>query len=387
MRIRLACLIAVTCATQAMAQGEIAVSYLRQQVVHPPVLSNLDPIPQDLGIAGARLGLAENQTTGKFLGQSYFLEVIDVAPGGDLLTAARAALAASPLLLLDAPAADILAVADLPEAREALIFDVASADTALRSADCRRNVLHTLPSNAMRADALTQFLVTRRWSDLVMVTGEHPEDLAFADALRASAKKFGLKIRREQTFAFDADMRRNAGQEMPVLTQGLKDYDVLLIADEVHDFGRYVMFNTWLPRPVAGSEGLVPVAWSPVMEQWGATQLQNRFHDLAARPMEPVDYSAWAALRSIGEAASRTGQTGVEPLRAYMLSDKFELGGFKGIPLSYRAWNGQLRQPVALVQPRALVALAPLEGFLHQRTELDTLGLDQPDSACTAFTE
>lgn len=387
MRIRLACLIAVTCATQAMAQGEIAVSYLRQQVVHPPVLSNLDPIPQDLGIAGARLGLAENQTTGKFLGQSYSLEVTDVAPGGDLLTAARAALAASPLLLLDAPAADILAVADLPEAREALIFDVASADTALRSADCRRNVLHTLPSNAMRADALTQFLVTRRWSDLVMVTGEHPEDLAFADALRASAKKFGLKIRREQMFAFDADMRRNAGQEMPVLTQGLKDYDVLLIADEVHDFGRYVMFNTWLPRPVAGSEGLVPVAWSPVMEQWGATQLQNRFHDLAARPMEPVDYSAWAALRSIGEAASRTGQTGVEPLRAYMLSDKFELGGFKGKPLSYRAWNGQLRQPVALVQPRALVALAPLEGFLHQRTELDTLGLDQPDSACTAFTE
>ena len=68
-----------------------------------------------------------------------------------------------------------------------------------------------------------------------------------------------------------------------------------------------------------------------------------------------------------------------------MRSDEFELAGFKGRPLTFRAWNGQLRQPIPLVHPRALAAQAPLEGFLHHRNELDSLGLDQPESACAAF--
>ena len=61
------------------------------------------------------------------------------------------------------------------------------------------------------------------------------------------------------------------------------------------------------------------------------------------------------------------------------------LGGFKGRPLTYRGWNGQLRQPIAIAHPRALVAQAPLEGFLHQTNELDSLGLDRPESTCEAF--
>ncbi|MGZ4991625.1 MAG: branched-chain amino acid ABC transporter substrate-binding protein, partial [Methylobacter sp.] len=47
-----------------------------------------------------------------------------------------------------------------------------------------------------------------------------------------------------------------------------------------------------------------------------------------------------------------------------------------------RSWDGQLRQPVLLAAPRSLVAVAPIEGFLHPKTELDTLGYDQPESTC-----
>ena len=63
----------------------------------------------------------------------------------------------------------------------------------------------------------------------------------------------------------------------------------------------------------------------------------------------------------------------------------FELAGFKGRALTYRTWNGQLRQPIAIAHPRALVAQAPLEGFLHQTNELDSLGLDRPESKCEVF--
>ena len=180
-------------------------------------------------------------------------------------------------------------------------------------------------------------------------------------------------------------MRRNAAQEVPLFTQDFGDYDALIIADEADDFGRYVLYNTWQARPVVGSEGLSPQSWSPVIEQWGAAQLQSRFTKSHARHMQSQDYAAWAAVRTLGEAVVRTGSGDVDVLRAYIMSDAFELAGFKGRPLTYRGWNGQLRQPIAVVHPRALVAQAPLEGFLHRVNELDTLGLDQPESTCEAF--
>ena len=160
---------------------------------------------------------------------------------------------------------------------------------------------------------------------------------------------------------------------------------MLLLADESDDFGRYVEHNTWLPRPIAGSEGLEGFGWTPVLEQWGAVQLQNRFRDHAERGMQSRDYAAWSAIRAVGEAVTRTGSADPAALRAYMLSDAFQLDGFKGRALTFRHWNGQMRQPIAVANGRALVTLAPVEGFLHQRNETDSLGMDEPESTCTAF--
>lgn len=380
------CLLGILAAETAQAV-DVQIHYLKQEIVAPPTLSNLDARPETLGLDGAKLGVKENRTTGSFLGQSYRLTVTSVAPDTDIREAAAAALSKTGFLIVDAPMDALLHVADLPAARDALIFNVAAPDPELRSQECRKNVLHTLPSIAMRTDAVIQFLVSKRWVNLVLISGTNPADTAYADALKHSAVKFGLKIRAEKSWAYDADMRRNAAQEVPLVTQEFGDYDVLLVADEIGDFGRYVLYNTWQARPLAGSEGLAAVTWSPVVEQWGAAQLQSRFEDIAGRSMQSADYAAWAAVRTIGEAVTRTGTADVAALRRFILSDSFELAGFKGRPMTYRSWNGQLRQPVPIVHPRALAALAPLEGFLHQHNELDTLGLDQPESDCRAFSE
>ena len=384
---RLVCgLLALVLPLQPLA-AEIAVEvgYLRVESEAPPTLSNLDPEPEDIGWAGAEVGLQDNATTGRFLGQTHGLTLVSVAPGEDALAAAAGLLATHDLIVLDAPAATLLAIADLPEAAGAHLFNAAAADDALRDAECRANVLHTLPSLAMRADALAQFLAMRRWTDLVLIEGSYPEDAAFAAALERATAKFGLRIRDRKTWAFDADMRRNAPQEVPLFTQDFGRYDALLVADERDDFARYIQYNTWEPRPVAGSDGLTPVAWSRVVEQWGAAQLQSRFAEHAGRDMLSQDYAAWAAMRAIGEAVTRSGAADAATLRAFLLSDAFELAGFKGRPMTFRPWDGQLRQPIPLVHARALVAQAPLEGFLHQHNELDTLGLDAPESACRAF--
>jgi hypothetical protein len=41
-----------------------------------------------------------------------------------------------------------------------------------------------------------------------------------------------------------------------------------------------------------------------------------------------------------------------------------------------------MRQPVLLAESRTLVSVSPQEGFLHEHSELDTLGYDRPDTQC-----
>jgi len=376
----------------AVAQTlDVPIVYLERIVPAPPTLSNLDAKPDDLGQAGAELGLQDISTTGKFLGNAYELRVIRVGADEDFAAAAQDALSTAPFIIANAPARDILALADLAadlaDADRALIFNAATPDINLRDQDCRANILHTLPSRAMLADALSQFAVKKRWTNWAMIQGPRPEDQRFSDALAHSAAKFGIDITDTKDWTFDADLRRSAAQEVPLFTQDFDDHDLLIVADETNDFARYVQFNTWLPRPLAGSWGITPTAWSASVEQHGAAQLQSRFTELAGRPMQAEDYAAMLAMSAIGEAVTRTKSADPQTLRNYMLSADFELGGFKGRPLSFRDWNGQMRQPIPLAHPGAVVALAPLEGFLHQFNELDTLGIDRPTSSCTAFSE
>lgn len=377
--------VAIAAAAPARAELTVPITYLRQEVKRPPVLSNLDPVPEDLGLAGAEVALADTATTGKFLGHAYTLSVVSVPPGGDLAAAAVEALKISPLILVEADPAALLSVADLPTAKGALLFNIASGAEALRSTDCRANLLHTMPEDSARSDALMQVLTRKQWQTAVMVTGPHPADRAFAGALRRSAAKFGVTIAAEKEWTFDTDLRDSTMDEVPRFLQDLPEHDVVLVADETDDFGRYIEHNTWLPRPVAGSDGLVPTAWSHVIESWGAVQLQNRFEDHAGRNMRGQDYAAWLAVRAIGAAVTRTNSADPAVLRRFLLDPALQLDGFKGQGLSFRPWNGQIRMPIAVVNARALVTLAPVEGFLHATNEMDTLGLDAPESACTAF--
>ncbi len=359
----------------------IVIDYIKVAKPTRPLLSNLDPTPDDLGIQGAAVAIDDNNTTGKFMGLTYELNVIELDP--DKLSTLTPALQSNGLLIADAAAKDLLQIADADNS--ATVFNVSAKESLLRDTECRANVLHTIPSTQMETDALFQFLKQRKWDELALVYGNFEDDLAYRDALQRSAKKYRLDIDEERAWIFDADLRRTAGAELPVFTQQLDDYDVLLVADVAGDFDRYIHFNTWLPRPLAGTEGLEPKAWAGVVEQWGAAQLQSRFEDKAGRDMRSEDYAAWLAVRSIGEATLRSKSRTAAEIREYLLSPAFTMAGFKGRKLSYRHWNGQMRQPIPLVHAHAVTANAPLPGYLHQRNELDSLGIDEPESKCGAF--
>ncbi len=347
-----------------------------------PATANLEPIHDDIGLRGAELGIEDDNTTGRFTGQTFRLLGAVLDRDEDPQRAFYFLLKEGYRhIVVNLPAADLLALADMPGAENVLLYNAGAYDDVLRGRQCRANVLHTLPSHAMRADALGQYLKKKRWEDWFLVPGTREQDRRFAAALKRSARRFGLEIVAEKPWTYTFDARRSAQSLVATFTQGV-DYDILLVADEAGLFGDYFPYRTWLPRPVAGTQGLVATAWHPAHEQWGAVQLQNRFRDHAGRWMKPRDYAAWLAVRAIGEAATRTQSTDFAKIREFLLSDRLALAGFKGRPLSFRPWNGQLRQPILLTGPRAVVAVAPLEGFLHPVDELDTLGYDERESAC-----
>lgn len=370
----------------------IPILYLKQNRDINPPLSLLDLAPDDDGVAGAKLGVADNNTTGQFLNQSFKLELVEGTTAEDLIKAANDGIAAGTgFILADMAPQDLLKLADALAGKPAMIINVSSPDDTLREENCRPNVLHTPPTRTMLTDAIGQYLAVKQWRNWFLMFGPTPEDKALADAFRRTAKRFGGKIVDEREFKYESGSRRADGgfeqiqQQISEFTQKAKDHDVVIVADEGRLFADYVPYRTWTPRPVVGSAGMTATSWHPALELWGGTQFQNRFKRMNNRIMRPLDYDAWLGVRVVGEAAARTQSNDYKVLYDYVHSPKFEVAAFKGVKTTFRDWNGQLRQPIILTTPKLLVSVSPQPGFLHQFTELDTLGIDKPETKCKTY--
>lgn len=388
-RIRPSAAITITAllfSTLAAADVTINIGYLAQQIDTGPVLSNILPEPEDAGLRGTELAVNDSNTTGKFLKQHFELSTYSDDNAEPIIEQAQHMYDSGiHAFIVNLPASTLVTLSQhLPD--DVLIINATAKDDALRQENCPKNTLHTIPSRAMLTDALGQWLKARRLIDLLLITGPTDDDKAYTAAIKRTVKRYGLKIVAEKAWNFDTDLRRAAQREMPLFTQ-TKEYDAVVIADERGDFGEYVLYNTWYPRPVVGTQGLTPVTWHRVVEQWGAAQLQSRFEKLTGRWMSEKDYAAWAGVRTIAEAVTRTNSKDIHTLKQYIASDAFALAGFKGRKLGFRAWNGQLRQPIPLIHPRSLVSQSPQEGFLHPVSELDTLGFDKPESQCNLLAD
>jgi ABC transporter substrate binding protein (PQQ-dependent alcohol dehydrogenase system) len=366
---------------------EIGIGYLGNATVKP-TLSLVEQPAENNGIAGARLAIEDNNTTGRFLNQHFTLAERRIGEGEDVVKAATELAERNGFIITDLPADALLKVADALRDRGTVLLNVGAIDERLREADCRANVIHVAPTRSMLADALAQYLVWKQWKRWLLVVGSHDEDKLYADALRRAATRFGAKIVQERTFEDTGGARRTDSgvtlvqRQMPVFTQQAPAYDVLVAADESEVFAAYLPYRTWDPRPVAGSAGLVPRSWDAAQDQWGAVQMQNRFMKLNQRRMTALDMQAWTAARIIGEATSRTSSGDTRKVTDFVRGPDFSVAAFKGTRLTLRDWNLQLRQPILLVDGRMVVSVSPQEGFLHQFSELDTLGHDRPESKC-----
>ncbi len=341
------------------------------------------------GSAGAELAIADNNTTGKFLNQSFAVEAVRIKHADDPVAALmQLADRGISLFIVDLPPDMLLKAADAGRDRGLLFFNAGATDDRLRQEDCRADVIHTAPSRAMLADGLAQYLVWKRWPRWLLVVGSHEPDKLYADALRRAAQRFGARILQERVFKDTGGARRTDSgltqiqSQIPLFTQSAPDYDVLVAADESQVFADYLPYRTHDPRPVAGSGGLVATSWDASLEQWGAIQLQDRFRRMFSRHMTALDMQAWTAARMIGEAVGRVNAADAKTILDYIKGPDFALAAFKGRKLTVRDWDLQLRQPILLADGRTVVSVSPQEGFLHQYSELDTLGIDRPETKC-----
>src|SRR5262249_28539031 len=119
-------------------------------------------------------------------------------------------------VLVDADPAALLAAGR--GSRDVLIFNIkADADT-LRGPDCLPNLIHLIPSAAMRADALVQYLVARKWRDVLVLEGPAPQDAEAVRALERAARRFGARIVAKRSFVLGSDPRERERNNLALLT-------------------------------------------------------------------------------------------------------------------------------------------------------------------------
>jgi ABC transporter substrate binding protein (PQQ-dependent alcohol dehydrogenase system) len=372
------------------ATAKVPVYYLSKRYQEPLPLSYAErPIP-DKGLQGARMYAKQANKSGAFVGMGFDLIEVIVPENGDVVAKAKEILKkGDALIVADLEAADLLAVADLPEAKNSIIMNIRSSGEVLRQEECRPNVFHIIPDWAMRADALGQYLIVKKWPRWLVIRGDSAADKDYLAQVERTAKRYGGKIVQEVVYPYPPGSRnldsgyQQVQAQIPVVTEQTPDHDVVWVIDTDEFFGDYLPYRTYKPDLVVGTQGLQAVAWDKSYTEYGAMTFQNDLFKLAKRDATERDYTAWLGVRALTDAAMRAGKTTVPEIKEFILSKDFNLEGHKGIALNFRPWDHQMRQPVILGGgTRTIVSKSPQEGFLHEKNVTDTLGFDEPETKC-----
>ena len=333
-------------------------------------------------LAGAEVALKEIKYHGQAANVQFALEKVEAATAADLIKQVETLQAKGVhFMLTDLPAATLTAVTSAFKGKDVVFLNVSAQEDSLRQEQCQANTFHTIPNYAMQADGLVQYLVAHKWKEVLVLQGPSETDKLLTAAFARAAKRYGVEITETRDFVLGSDPREREKNNIALLT-GDADYDVVYIADSDGEFARNAAYQTLEPRPVIGSAGLNALAWTWAWDRDGAAQVQKRFEKQANRHMAAVDWAAWMAVKSVGRAVQHTNTDDFTKLRDFLSTPDNALDGTKGSASDFRPWDHQLRQPLLLSTDNWVVERAPLQGFLHQTNNLDTLGFEQRDSLC-----
>ncbi len=370
---------------QAVAESVYQIGYLdykkddryKKKVLYARYLGK----PLGRSVDGAKTALKELRFHGKELGITFELNAKRFSKTEDLRKLVNEfGEEGVNFVIADLKPDLLLEAAALAESKGITLFNVSSGESRLRQEQCKKNIYHVIPSDNMLSDALSQHLASLKWRSILALVGPNPEDKVLLETFKASAKRYGLKVDDEREFVLGSDPRVREKNNTKLLTKG--KHDVIFVADADGEFARQLPYKTVKPTPIVGGEGLAAMAWHWSWDRFGAPQLGKRFEKLSDRPMANNDWAAWMAVKMIAKGIQTLKSTEKNSLVEFLTDSETIFDGFKGNRLNFRSWNNQLRQPILIATHNWVIQRAPVEGFLHQKENMDTLGIDEPESKC-----
>ena len=339
--------------------------------------------PHDRPVAGAEVAIRDGRIFSRALNINFELKRIEAENAAALVERISYMNKKSGVqfFIIDADTEVLGFTAKATAGMDMLLFNISEYSDQLRASKCQAHLMHVIPSYAMLTDALSQYLVFKKWRKVLLLKGPETDDTDFAAAFTRSANRFAIDIDEVRDFVPGNNPRERDQNNILLMTSG-SDAELVFVSDIEGEFGRYIPYQTQNPLPVIGTEGLQAASWHWSWERHGAPQLNQRFERHAKRRMQSPDWAAWAAVKSIIESVLRTKSTNFETAGAYLRSDRLNLDVYKGNPVSYRSWDNQLRQPVLLHTYNAVTGRAPIRGFLHPTENMDSLGYDQDETRC-----
>lgn len=351
---------------------------------HPQVAyTRIQISPAIYPVEGARLGLEDMKIVTDAANVQLSLDEQEAVDANDAIAKLKAMAAAGErFAIVDLPGDVLAQVAPALVDTKLTLINVSAPQDALREL-CLPNTLHAAASDRMIGDAYGQFLRHRNWLRVLMLVGDQPRDKEMADAFQASAERLAIQIVARKQFTLSTNPADRENHDTLLITGGM-DYDVVYVADSLGEYSRALNYATLLPRPVIGSTGLTAAEWHWSWDQDSATQVTLRFQRAAEgnRVMSGFDWDAWMAMKAIAQAYAKARSTDPEKIDAYLKGRRLFLDGSKGYKMDFRPWDRQLRMSIVLATNNAVIGSAPFSEFLHEVNDLDTLGVDQPESKC-----
>jgi ABC transporter substrate binding protein (PQQ-dependent alcohol dehydrogenase system) len=285
------------------------------------------------------------------------------------------------------------ALAEVADEFGILFMNIGCPSDALRGEGCRPLSFHVEASAAMYLDAIMGWFVRSQYRTWHLVHEDSEEGHALAaragEALAQrhwGGREVGRTVVRPRAQDFQEATRAikaDGPDAVLVLTDWLAQLDFLAIyesANLTHPVVGFPEPSTQLRDFFASSRQIAPsagaghraVLWEATLDAYGARELNARFGSRWGKPMDPPSWAAYQACKIAYEAALFGGTLEGVGLAEYLTSERAVFDVHKGIGVSFRPWDHQLRQSLYLVKIEP--AGAPGHGLRHSLKRASLVG-------------
>jgi len=319
----------------------------------------------EYGKQGATLAVEELNNKGGVLGRKVELITEDEANPGVAVQKARKLIEKDNVVAIEGlvSSASCLAAGDEVERAKVLMINAGANSDEIRSKRCHRYVFCTEGCNTQYVSAIGTWLIKERkisrWYFLTSDYAFGHDLLRVARGLLQANKgtEVGSDLAPTGTTDFSQYITKMKAAKPDLVFHNLAGADVTNFLKQYAEAGMSIevaggVIDSAYAWPVGESlRGHFPILWwhglnTPASQAWAARYIKRW-----GRPPDNQAYGDYVAVHAIAQAIEKAKSTDstklVQALEGHTLTSAMD--GLKGRPLTFRAWDHQLLQPLYVV--------------------------------------